>query len=205
LFLTSGGRANSSEGDGRLADGPRESPQDHYTHDPAKPVPSRDPSLDHREIEKRSDVLVYSTDPLTEPIEVLGRVFVKLWAATDAADADFTAKMLDVYPDGRSILLGSQNVGVRRASYRTGYQARGKVTPGKVEEYSIELFDLGHAFLPGHRIRVEIASAGFPFISVNTGTGLPIASDTSAVVAHQTIWHDPAHPSRLLLPVPPHP
>ena len=206
LFLMSGGGANSSGGDGRLvSDGPVDGPQDHYVHDPHDPVPSRDPAVDHGAIETRQDVLVYSTDTLTEPVEVLGRVFVKLWASTDAADADFTAKLLDVYPDGRAILLGSQNVGARRASYREGYQRRVPVVRGKPEEYNIELFDLGHAFLPGHRIRVEIASAAFPFIDANTGTGRPIARDTTAVVAHQTVWHDRAHPSRLLLPIPPRP
>jgi putative CocE/NonD family hydrolase len=164
-------------------------------------VPSKGATIDHRDVQQRQDVLVYSSEVLTDTVEVVGRVFVQLWAASDARDADFTAKLLDVYPDGRALLLGPQELGAKRARYRFGYDREVPLEPGRVEEYTIELFDVGHGFLPGHRIRVEIASSGSPYIHPNPGTGRPIASDTSFVVANQTIYHDRTRPSRIILPV----
>jgi hypothetical protein len=116
-------------------------------------------------------------------------------------DTDFTAKVLDVHPDGRSVILGPSEVGVRRARYRHGYDRTVSLSPGRPEEYSIELFDIGHRFLPGHRIRVEISSSAFPFIAPNQNTGLPVATDTTWRIARQTIFHDQARPSRILLPM----
>ena len=204
LYLRSGGAANSSAGDGRLAwDAPRQEPADTFTYDPKNPVPSMPIARDHQSVEKRRDVLVYTSDSLTAPVEIVGRVFVTLVAASDAVDTDFTAKLLDVHPDGRAVLLGPSEVGVKRARYRQGYDRMVPLTPGKAEEYSIELFDIGHRFLPGHRIRVEISSSAAPFITPNSNTGLPIATDTTWRVARQTVYHDAARPSRVLLPVVP--
>lgn len=204
LYLASGGSANTASGDGRLTwDPPGDLPPDRYVHDPRRPVPSADPSTDHRRIAERSDVLVYTSEALTAPVEILGRVFVTLWAASDAVDTDFTAKLLDVYPDGRSVLIGTQAAGVRRASYRKGPERLVPLEPNRTEEYSVELFDIGHTFLPGHRIRLEVASSAAPYINPNQGTGRPIGTDTSFVVARQTIWHDRARPSRIHLPIPP--
>lgn len=174
LYLRSGGRANSSAGDGRLAwEPPATEPADTFTYDPRNPVPSK----------------------------AVGRVFVTLVAASDATDTDFTAKLLDVYPDGRAVLLGPSEVGVVRARYRTGYERTEPLTPGTPEEYRIELFDIGHRFQPGHRIRVEIASSAAPFITPNSNTGRPVATDTTWQVARQSVFHDATRPSRLLLPV----
>jgi putative CocE/NonD family hydrolase len=202
LYLRSGGAANTSSGDGRLSwDAPREEPADTFTYDPRNPVPSRAIMSDHRVLQTRPDVLVYTSEALTAPVEIVGRVFVTLVAASDARDTDFTAKLLDVYPDGRAVLLGPSEVGVKRARYRKGYDRTELLTPGKAEEYRIELFDVGHRFLSGHRIRVEISSSASPFITPNSNTGLPIATDTTFAVARQTIYHDAARPSRVLLPV----
>jgi len=202
LYLSSGGSANSIAGDGRLSwDAPRSEPSDTFSYDPRNPVPSKPIARDQREVESRRDVLVYTTDSLTAPVEIVGRVFVTLVAASDATDTDFTAKLLDVYPDGRAVLLGPSEVGVKRARYRKGYEHTELLTPGKPEEYRIELFDIGHRFLPGHRIRVEISSSAAPYITPNSNTGLPIATDTTWRVARQTIFHDAARPSRVLLPV----
>ena len=202
LYLRSGGAANTSSGNGRLTwEAPGQEPVDTFTYDPRKPVPSKSIMSDHRVIQTRPDVLVYTSEALGEPVEIVGRVFVTLVAATDAVDTDFTAKLLDVYPDGRALLLGPSEIGVKRARYRNGYERTELLTPGKAEEYRIELFDIGHRFLPGHKIRVEISSSASPFITPNSNTGLPIASDTSFRVARQTIYHDSARPSRVLLPV----
>jgi len=202
LYLRSGGSANSGAGDGRLTwDAPKQEPSDTFTYDPRNPVPSKPIARDHREVEARKDVLVYTTEALTTPVEIVGRIFVTLVAASDATDTDFTAKLLDVYPDGRSVLLGPSEVGVKRARYRKGYERTELLTPGKAEEYSIELFDMGHRFLAGHRIRVEISSSASPYVTPNSNTGLPIASDTTFRIARQTVFHDATRQSRVILPV----
>ena len=202
LYLHSGGGANSVTGNGTLSwTTPNQEPADTFTYDPRNPVPSRGITLDHRVIEARPDVLVYTSEELTDPIEIVGRVFVKLVASSDATDTDFTAKLLDVHPDGRAVLLGPSEVGVRRARYRNGYQKPEPLTPGKAEEFTIELFDIGHRILPGHRIRLEISSSATPYIAPNSNTGLPVATDTTWRIARQTIYHDRRRPSRVLLPV----
>jgi putative CocE/NonD family hydrolase len=202
LFLRGGGAANSSAGDGRLAwERPEAEPSDTFSYDPRNPVPSKGITLDHRDLETRRDVLVYTGEALTDPVEIVGRVFVKLFAATDGTDTDFTAKILDVHPDGRAVILGPSETGVRRARYRKGYERIELVKPNQPEEYSIELFDIGHRFLSGHRIRIEISSSASPYIVPNPNTGLPIATDTTWRVARQTIFHDRSRPSRVLLPV----
>lgn len=202
LYLRSGGAANSSAGDGRLTwDAPSREPADTFTYDPKNPVPSLAIARDHQAVQKRGDVLVYTSESLTAPVEIVGRVFVALVAASDAVDTDFTAKLLDVHPDGKAVLLGPSETGVKRARYRKGYDRMAPLTPGKAEEYRIELFDIGHRFLPGHRIRLEISSSAAPFITPNSNTGLPVATDTTWRVARQTVYHDAARPSRVLLPV----
>ena len=133
----------------------------------------------------------------------MGRISVKLYAASDALDTDFTAKLLDVYPDGCAIRLGTLPIGVVRARYRHGYNSPEPLTPGRTEEYRIDLFDVGHAFLPGHRVRLEVSSSAVPFVSANQNTGNPLATDTEWRVAHQTIYHDRQRPSHVSLPVMP--
>jgi putative CocE/NonD family hydrolase len=206
LYLTSGGRANTLSGDGRLtwtisSDGQ----PDRYTYDPKRPVPSRkfDTGQDQTANQRREDVLVYSTEVLTEPVEIVGPVEVVLHAATDARDTDFVVKLTDVYPDGKALLLGPKQAGVIRARYRKGFDREVLVTPGAVEEYRIRIGDVGHAFLPGHRIRIEVTSSAAPWINPNQNTGNPVATDTDWKVAQQTIYHDRARPSRVVLPMMP--
>src|SRR3989442_10668408 len=158
LYLRGAGPANSVEGDGRLSwEPPGEERPDTFTYDPKNPVPSKGITQDHRSIESRRDVLVYTGETLVDPVEIVGRVFVSLSAASDATDTDFTAKLLDVYPDGRAVILGPSAAGVRRARYRNGYQRTEPLAPNHPEGLSIELFDMAHRFLPGHRIRIEVS------------------------------------------------
>jgi hypothetical protein len=131
---------------------------------------------------------------------VIGSVTVDLQAASDARDTDFTAVLSDVLPDGRALKLGPL-VGIRRARYRNGYDREEMLTPGKVESYRIELFDIAHRFLPGHRIRLEIASSAAPVYNPNQNTGNPVATDTEWKVAHQTVYHDRTRASSITLPV----
>ena len=143
---------------------------------------------------------------LEKPLDVVGRVFVNLYAATDGRDTDFTAKILDVTPDGKSLKLAPTAVGVLRGRYRHGYTAD-KVqllTPNKPELFRIEIFDIGHTFLPGHRIRIEISSSAFPNVDPNTNTGNVVATDTEWRVARQTIFHDRERPSHVELPILPY-
>ena len=210
LYLHSGGGANSLAGDGRLdwSESGDESP-DSFVYDPRDPVPyyvggmpgTASAATDQQGVEARADVLVYTGEVLDQALEIIGPVSVELYAVTDGRDTDFTAKLLDVYADGRAVQLGSPATGVIRARYRNGIGREDLLTPGKIEKYVISLADVGHTFLPGHRIRVEISSSAYPLIFPNQNTGNPIATDTEWRVAQQTVYHDRNHPSALILPV----
>jgi len=206
LFLHSNGQANSIVGDGFLNwDIPENEPTDSFDFDPQKPVPvsvnKMQPGEDQRAIEERHDVLVYTGEVLERSLEIIGTVSVELFAGSDAKDTDFTAKLIDVYPDGRAVRLGPLNTGVIRARFRNGFGIEELLTPGKVEKYIIALHETGHTFLPGHRIRLEISSSAYPQILPNQNTGNPIETDTEWRVAHQTIYHDKIYASAVVLPV----
>ncbi len=206
FYFHSGGKANTLIGDGSLSwEAPRQESPDRFTYDPQHPVPSgiedSFSAIDNRVFERRDDVLVYTSAALNEPVSILGRVFVQLYAASDALDTDFTAKLLDVYPDGRAVNLGPEPVGIRRARYRNGYAKEELLTPNKPEKFQIELFDIGHTFLEGHRIRVEISSSAYPMFNPNQNTGKPVATDTDWKTANQTVFHNSKLPSQILLPV----
>jgi putative CocE/NonD family hydrolase len=203
LYLASGGHANGSTGDGKLAWEPAvDSPADRFAFDPQDPVRGSlgDWGSKRDEVQRRGDVLVYTGDELTAPLEVIGSVVVDLLAASDARDTDFTAALSDVGSGGRAVGLGPV-VGIRRARYRNGYDREEPLIPGKVERFRIELFDIAHRFEPGHRIRLEISSSAAPAYSPNQNTGNPVATDTEWKVARQTVYHDRARPSSVTLPV----
>ncbi|MDO5834997.1 MAG: CocE/NonD family hydrolase [Methanobacterium sp.] len=177
---------------------------DSYTYDPANPRPVTlgEFATNSVSTENRSDVLIYTTSSLEEPIMILGPVTVDLYAASDAKDTDFVARLMDVYPNGTTINLGTyESGGSIRARYRQGFDREVLLEPGKIEKYRIELFDMGHVFLPGHRIRLEISSSAYPVLHPNPNTGNPIATDTQQQVAHQTIFHNSEYPSSVILPV----
>ncbi len=200
LYLHSGGRANTLDGDGTLSwDEPGDERPDHYTYDPKRPLAGRGHAEDRRPLQRRDDVLVYTTEVLEDPVEIIGRVFVNLYASSDALDTDFTARIADVYPDGRALGLGP-TTGVRRARYRNGYKRTELLTPDKPELFQIELFDIAHRFLRGHRIRIEISSSD-PSVNPNQNTGNPVATDTEWRTANQTVYHDVRRGSHVLLPV----
>ncbi|MBW2370478.1 MAG: CocE/NonD family hydrolase [Deltaproteobacteria bacterium] len=215
-YLHSQGQANTLGGDGSLStEKPAKEKTDQFTFDPKNPVPSFifDPKIpaptpsdgkitgvDHRPIENRNDVLVYSTPPLKDPVTITGKVVVELYASSDALDTDFTVKLLDVQPDGRAFRLGPVG-GIIRARYREGFEQEVLLTPGKVEKYTIRVSHLGHTFLPGHAIRLEVSSSDSPIFTPNQNTGNPVATDVDWNIAHQTIRHDKTYPSALILPV----
>jgi putative CocE/NonD family hydrolase len=199
-FLASAGDANTEAGSGMLDEVSAHGSPDTFVFDPTDPVPYKPAARDHRELEERSDVLVYTSEVLREPVTVIGPVEVVLHAASDAPDTDFTAKLLDVDEAGRAISLTHMG-GVLRARYRHGFDQPQLLTPGKPERFHIRLSHVGHTFRAGHRIRLEISSSCFPLIDPNPNTGREIATETECRRAHQTILHDAQHPSHLLLPV----
>ena len=155
---------------------------------------------DRRDTQQRPDVLVYTSDPLTQPIEVTGPVQLVFWASSSARDTDFTAALSDVHPDGTARALTD---GILRARYRTSRTAPSLLTPGEPYEFTIEIGATSNVFLPGHRIRVEVSSSNFPRYDRNPNTGAPFATDAAIVVARQTVFHDAGRPSRVVLPVVP--
>jgi putative CocE/NonD family hydrolase len=211
FYLHSGGRANTLKGDGRLSTKvPTAEPPDEYTYNPENPVEvvtdwnlygDREELLDKRFIERRDDVLVYTSEPLKEELEVCGRPFVALYASSDCPDTDWVAMLSDVYPDGRSINLGH---GVLRARYRNSLEKAELMAPGKVY-FTFELMSTCILFKPGHRLRLSITSSAFPMYDRNPNTGHPIGEDAELRIAHNTIYHDSERPSHILLPVVPLP
>ena len=211
FYFASGGKANSDRGDGRLTwqkpSGP--SPADRFRYDPNDPVPSLGGNnccgtptpagpRDQRPIERRQDVLIYTSEPLTEEIEVTGPVKVVLHASSDAVDTDFVAKLVDVHPDGTSYNMAE---GIVRARYRDSVAAPTPLTPGKVYRFEIDMVGTSVAFLRGHRIRVHVTSSHFPQFDRNPNTGARFGATREVRVAEQTIVHDADHPSHILLPV----
>jgi putative CocE/NonD family hydrolase len=208
-YLHSGGGARTLGGDGRLSqDLPTREPPDTYVYDPRDPVPTLGGStlvlplgvFDQRPVELRPDVLVYTTDVLRQDVEATGPITVTLFAASSAYDTDFTAKLVDVRPDGYA-----QNIqdGIIRARYRDSAADPSLITPGQVYRYTIDLWATSHVFLAGHRIRLEISSSNFPRFDRNPNTGRTIATETELLPARQTIYHDARYPSHITLPIVP--
>ncbi|MBL7177144.1 MAG: CocE/NonD family hydrolase [Desulfobacteraceae bacterium] len=210
FFLHSNGRANSTAGDGLLSrDESGSEPPDIFVYDPRFPVPTRGGKnlpagslvpgpLDQTHIEKRSDVLCYTTPELQEEIEVTGPLTLHLFAATSVKDTDFTVKLVDVYPDGSAYNVAE---GCIRARYRKSVLQPELVNPGEVYEYSIDMAATSIVFGRDHRIRIDISSSNFPRIDRNMNTGNPFGEDSEGVPAIQTIHHHADYASYIDLPV----
>ncbi|MGE0823407.1 MAG: CocE/NonD family hydrolase [Candidatus Binatia bacterium] len=207
VYLHSAGKANSLRGDGTLSFlAPGAEPTDHYVYDPNDPVPTRGGTtlgialgvFDQRKIEEREDVLVYTSEILTEDLEVTGPIILKLFAGSSVPDTDFTAKLVDVRPDGYAQNLAE---GVMRARFRESRSAPTLITPGNVYKYAIDLWAMSHVFLAGHRLRLEVSSSNFPRYDRNPNTGHDFGVDAELRTAQQTIFHDQRYPSHLVLPV----
>ncbi|MBL8959569.1 MAG: CocE/NonD family hydrolase [Gemmatimonadetes bacterium] len=152
----------------------------------------------------RSDVVVFQTAPLERDMEVTGPLVVKLWAGSDARDTDFTVKLVDVYPPSRDWPAGIDLIvadGIVRARYNTSASRATLLRDAGAREYTIETYPTSLVFRKGHRIRVDVSSSNFPRFDVNPNTGEPLNEQRRWAVANNTIWHDPQHPSHILLPV----
>ncbi len=207
-YFHSQGSANTLEGDGTLSTTkPEQEPVDGYVYDPEDPVPTlggnnlgRVPvgPHDQTEAEQREDVLVYTSDALKSELEVTGPVKVVLYATSSATDTDWTAKLVDVHPDGKPYNLCD---GILRARYRESADEPTLIEPGKRYRYEIDLWVTSNAFLPGHRIRVEISSSNFPHFDRNPNTGHAFGADAELQKAEQTVHHARECASHIVLPV----
>jgi putative CocE/NonD family hydrolase len=211
FYLHSRGRANSAAGDGALSpQPPGDEREDSYVYNPLDPAPTCGGGLccypavvpggafDQRAIENRADVLVYSTEPLSEDLEVTGPIRLTLYASSSAPDTDFTAKLVDVEPGGQARNLTD---GIIRARYRQSPSDPGLLKPGEVEEYTIDLGATCNVFAAGHRIRLEISSSNFPRFDRNPNTGHDLFADAETRPALQTVMHRTGCASHLTLPV----
>ncbi|MFQ6028805.1 MAG: CocE/NonD family hydrolase [Dehalococcoidia bacterium] len=207
FYLHSDSPANSRGGAGTLSTvPPDDEPPDIYVYDPDDPVPTlRGNTLmiphgvaDQRPAEDRQDVLVYTSEPLARDLELTGPIKVQLFAASSASDTDFTAKLVDVRPDGYAHNLQD---GIVRARYRNSAEQASFIAPGEVYEYSIDLWATSHVVKSGHQLRVEISSSNFPRFDRNPNTGAPLGVDARLETARQTVYHSAAYPSHILLPI----
>jgi putative CocE/NonD family hydrolase len=184
-------------------------PADRYSYDPKDPVVIENFEVmgprDRSGLETRRDLLVYSTPPLEQDVEVTGPVTVNLWISSSAVDTDFMVMLLDVFPDGKAYNVMPLEAGVLRARYRESQAAPKPLTPSAPVELLIGDMATSNLFRRGHRIRLHVTSSRFPVFDRNLNTGEPPATATRRVVARQTILHDAAHPSRMLLPIVPPP
>jgi hypothetical protein len=177
-----------------------------FDYNPLDPVPTLGGCLlllpagpfDQRGIEKRDVVLTFTTLPLAEPIGITGRVRAKLFITSDRVDTDFTVKLTDVYPDGRSMNVVD---GIARCRYRAGFDRLAPLTPGEPAEVEVDLWSTSIIFNRDHRIRVAVSSSNYPRFDVNPNTGWPAWPLGPALPAHNTVLCGAQHPSRILLPV----
>ena len=207
FYLHSGGSANSRFGDGTLSiNKPVNEPADTYQYDPAHPVPFiTDPTStqiggpdDYSAIERRDDVLVYTTEPLKEEVEVTGPVRVDLYSSSSVLDTDFMAKLVDIWPSGFVQRLCD---GMVRARFREGMDRPSLIEPEKIYQFSIDCWNTCQVFKTGHRIGLEISSSAFPKFDRNLNTGAPLGITTEMAIAEQRIYHDGEHQSAVVLPI----
>jgi hypothetical protein len=177
-----------------------------YTFDPADPCPTiggRNLTIpsgprDQRPVEKREDVLTFTSRPLEEPVEVTGRVRARVFVASDARDTDLSVRLSDVYPDGRSMLIAD---GTLRLRYRKSLSRPVLLEPGKVVEVDVDLWSTSIVFAKGHRVRVAVTSSNYPRYDLNPGTGEPWTATEERVKQTNRVYCDAARPSCIILPV----
>lgn len=211
FYLQSTIYANSVFGDGVLSqEKPEGLDSDSYTYDPMNPVPALGGgvccnadaalggSFDQRGIEARADVLVYTSEPVEDDLEITGTIRATLYVSSDAKDTDFTIKLVDVYPDGTAYNIDDT---IFRARYREGYDKQVFMEDGEVYELNLTPMSTSYQFKKGHSIRVEVSSSKFPQYMRNLNTGGNNYDETEGVVARNTLHHSEQYPSRIVLPV----
>jgi putative CocE/NonD family hydrolase len=211
-YLGSSGRANSLNGDGALLSAPEQKDNpDKFVYDPMNPVPThgggfcclgadyKPGALDQRGLETRDDILVYSTAPLKEGIEVSGAIDVTLYVSSDAKDTDFTVKLIEVLPDGTAYNIEEN---IQRVRYREGYDKPPVwMEKGKVYKVTLQPMQTSNFFAPGHQLRIEVSSSNFPRFDRNLNTGGQNYNESHGIVAHNEIHHSSQYPSSITLSV----
>jgi putative CocE/NonD family hydrolase len=210
-YLQSNGNANTLNGDGQLnTQSPGPDNPDSFTYDPARPVPSYGGNVcciggaidagafDQSRMEEREDILVYTTEPLEEGVEVSGSIEVTLYVSSDVRDTDYTVKLIDVYPDGRAYNLDET---IQRMRYREGYQGQVFMEAGEVYEVQLGPLSTSNFFATGHSIRIEVSSSNFPRFTRNLNTGGRNYDEAEGVVAHNQVHHSRQYPSQIRVPV----
>ena len=212
FYLASGGKANTLNGDGALvAAPPAQDHPDRFTYDPMQPVPSVGGNVcctgnaitagafDQRKNESRDDVLVYTSEPFTDGLELSGPVVPTLYVSSDAKDTDFTVKVLDVYPDGRAYNLDES---IQRMRYREGYDKPAVwMEKGRVYKVTLQPLNTSNYFAPGHRLRIEVSSSNFPRFDRNLNTGGNNYDEARGVVARNAVHHSKQYPSSVTITV----
>jgi uncharacterized protein len=212
FFLTSGGKANTLNGDGALAAGaPGSDSPDNFTYDPMDPVPSfggnvcctgnavTGGAFDQRKMEARPDILVYTSQPFQKGVEASGPIDVTLYVSSDAKDTDFTVKLIDVYPDGTAYNLDET---IQRARYRDGYdRPPAWMEKGKVYKVTLQPMTTSNYFAAGHRVRIEVTSSNFPRFDRNLNTGGNNYDESKGIVAHNAVHHSAQYASKVMLTV----
>jgi putative CocE/NonD family hydrolase len=213
FYLTSGGRANTLKGDGRLVDtAPGSAGSDTFSYDPEQPVIAHggeisgvgtdqernDGSYDQRAIEAREDVLVYTSEPLSEDLAVFGYVETELFAGSNAPDTDFTVKLVDVAPDGTAWNIADT---IQRMRYREGEDTPVFMKAGEFYRVTPPAMLVANVFLKGHRVRIEVSSSNFPSYARNLNTANDPYTSTQTAIARNTVAHGADRLSRISLPV----
>jgi putative CocE/NonD family hydrolase len=212
MYLSSGGKANTLDGDGVLTSAPPATDQpDRFTYDPMNPVMSYGGnvcctgtaitagSFDQRKMEARPEILVYTSEPVKDGVEVSGPIVPTLYVSSDAKDTDFTVKVLDVYPDGRAYNLDES---IQRMRYREGYdKPLVSMEAGKVYEVTLQPLTTSNYFAPGHRLRIEVSSSNFPRFDRNLNTGGNNYDEAKGVVARNVVHHSKQYPSQVTVTV----
>jgi putative CocE/NonD family hydrolase len=211
-YLSSGGRGNTLKGDGALVAGPPAADQpDSFTYDPKNPVTSYGGNVcctgnaitagafDQRKMEQREDILVYTSEPFKEGVELSGPIVPTLYVSSDARDTDFTVKILDVYPDGRAYNLDES---IQRMRYREGYDKPPVwMEKGKIYKVTLQPLTTSNYFAPGHRLRIEVSSSNFPRFDRNLNTGGNNYDEVNGVVARNSVHHSKQYPSQITLTI----
>lgn len=212
FYLSSDGRANTLTGDGALTDAPPAADRpDRFTYDPMNPVPSyggnvcctgnaiQAGAFDQRKMETRDDILVYTSAPFAEGLELSGTITPTLYVSSDAKDTDFTVKVIDVYPDGRAFNLDET---IQRMRYRDGYdKPLTWMAPGTVYKVTMQPLNTSNYFAPGHRLRIEVSSSNFPRFDRNLNTGGRNFDESKPVVARNAVHHSAQYPSQVTITV----
>jgi putative CocE/NonD family hydrolase len=210
FYLASAGKANTSNGDGKLAlTTPAKDMPDAFTYDPMNPVNSlggnvcctgnavQGGSFDQAQMELRNDILVYSSEPLAEGVEISGFIESTLFVSSTGLDTDVTIKLIDVYPDGKAYNLDET---IQRLRYREGYDKEVFMEKGKVYKVDLTPMVTSNYFAAGHKIRIEVSSSNFPRFDRNLNTGGNNYDETKGIVVENKIHHSKLYPSVIKLP-----